>query len=318
MKSTRKKNQHYVFQAYLKPWAEGEQVWCLRRGEVFRSNLRNVACERFFYRSYPLTTEEREFVDKAMIDDSPEHLKVILQKFMRMYCIGHEIKAIEKKQASWSDEREALLNIFIETGSEDWHAKVEEGFLPFLEQMREGKIDFYQDWKLATMFLFGLCAQFTRTKQAREAALRVMGEEVKGRRTVNMMSVLASLVAIRLSYGLLLERKSFKVEIVENESETPFITTDQPVFNMCGDMKAVGVPPNDLEFFYPLSPKRAMVFLKNETIVPLTIGAIAANSYNVVAAQHSHEQIFSDSQEYLESFSKVIGGIGSGNRLRSW
>lgn len=317
MKSTRKKNQHYVFQAYLKPWAEDEQIWCLRHGEIFRTNLRNVACERFFYRSYPLTTEEREFVDKVMIDDAPEHLKIILQKFMQMYCIGHEIKKREKTQPAWNDEREALLDSFIETGSEDWHTKIEEGFLPFLNQMREGRTDFYQDWKLATIFLFGLCAQFTRTKQSREAALRVMGEEVKGRRTVNMMSVLASLVAIRLSYGLLLERKSFKVEIVENESKTPFITTDQPVINMRGDMKAEGVPPDDFELFYPLSPKRAMIFLKKETAVPLTIGAIATDSYNVMAAQHSHEQVFSDSQEYLQSLSKVIRGVGSGNRLRS-
>ncbi len=252
-----------------------------------------------------------------MIDDSPERVKIVLQKFMRLYCIGHEIKAIEKEQPSWSDERQALLDILIETGSEDWHAKVESEFLPFLKQMREGKIEFYQDWKLATAFLFGLCVQFTRTKQAREAALRVMGNDVQGRKTLHIMSVLSSLIAIRLSYNLLLERKSFKVEIVENESETPFITTDQPVINMRGDVKADGVPPDDFELFYPLSPMRAMVFLKKETSIQLRIGAIAADSYNVMAAQHSHEQIFSNSWEYLESFSKVIGGVGRGNRLRS-
>jgi hypothetical protein len=70
-----------------------------------------------------------------MIDDAPEHLKIILQKFMQMYCIGHEIKKRERTQPAWNDEREALLDSFIETGSEDWHAKVEEGFLPFLNQM---------------------------------------------------------------------------------------------------------------------------------------------------------------------------------------
>ncbi len=107
-KATRKKNRHYVFQAYLKPWAEVEQIWCLRNGEIFRTNLRNVACERFFYRSYPLTDEEREFVNKVMIDDSPERVKVVLQKFMQMYCIGHEIKKREKRQPSWNDERRAI------------------------------------------------------------------------------------------------------------------------------------------------------------------------------------------------------------------
>jgi hypothetical protein len=47
-------------------------------------------------------------------------------------------------------------------------------------------------------------------------------------------------------------------------------------------------------------------------------GKCAVNNYNVIMAQHSHEQIFSDSREYLDSFRSIIGGVGSGNRLRSW
>jgi hypothetical protein len=316
MTSLRKKNQHYVFRAYLKSWAENEQIWCLRNGRLFRSNLRGVASERFFYRSYPLTKEEREFIDKVMIEGAPDPLKDILNSFMRTYCLGQTIKS--QKSPAWKGEHEQLIDEMIEQGAEDWHAYVESAFLPFLEKMLEGNTDFYDDYKLTTPFIFGLCAQFTRTKQVRETSLRVMGQDIKGRNTLHIMSAMAFLISIRLSHNLFVDRKSFKVEIVENESDTPFITTDQPVINVHGDVKADGVPPDDFELFYPLSPKRAMVFLKKETSIPLRIGAIAVNAYNVTMAQHSHEQIFSHSTEYLESFAKVIGGVGSGNRLRSW
>jgi hypothetical protein len=157
-----------------------------------------------------------------------------------------------------------------------------------------------------------------RTKQVREASLRVMGPEVAGRSTLHMMSVVAHLIAIRLSHNLFCERNSYKIEVMENVSDTPFIATDQPVINLHGNANPASPPPERLEFFYPLSPKRAMVFLEKNTSAQLRLGGIAVNSYNVRMAQHSHEQIFSNSQEYLESFAKIIGGVGSGNRLRSW
>jgi hypothetical protein len=314
----RKKKQHYVFQSYLKPWSENEQIWCLRNGESFSANLKGVACERFFYRSYPLTTEEQEFVTKVMIEveGTSDALKGALQKFVEMYCLGHKIKS--GKTSGWTSEQERALDVLIETGAEDWLAVIESDFAPFLEQMREGKTEFYNDYKAAGVFIFGLCVQSARTKQVRETALRVIGPEVRGRNTLHMLSVIGHLVAIRLSFSLFVDRESFKVQIVENESDTPFITTDQPVVNLHATPSLACEPPERLEFFYPLSPKRAMVFLEKGSSVPLKIGGIAVNNYNVIMAQHSHEQIFSHSKEYLESLAKIIGGVGTGNRLRSW
>jgi hypothetical protein len=315
----RKKNQHYVFQAYLKPWSHKGQIWCLRSGEIFSPNLKGVACERFFYRTYPLTDEEREFVSKTMIEveGTPELLRDTLHTFLDVYCLGHKVKASLKSSAR-TREHEQALDVLIEKGAEDWLAGIEDDFLPYLEQMREGKTEFYNDLKSAGVFIFGLCVQSVRTKQVREASLRVMGPEIRGRNTLHMMSVIAHLMAIRISHSLFRDRKSFKVEIIETESDTPFITTDQPVINLHGDADPAPPPPERLEFFYPLSPKRAMVFLEKGTSIPLRIGGIAVNNYNVIMAERSHEQILSNSKEYLESFAKIIGGVGSGNRLRSW
>jgi hypothetical protein len=317
--ANRKKKHHYVFQSYLKPWSDNEQIWCLRNGEIFSSNLEGVACERFFYRSYPLTEEEQDFVTKVMIEveGTPEPIKDVLQKFLDVYCLGHKVKGSLKPSARTREQEEAL-DVLIETGAENWLAAIEDAFLPFLEQMREGKTEFYNDPRSAGVFIFGLCVQFTRTKQVREAALRVTGSEIAGRKTLHLVSAVAPLMAIRLSYSLFSDRKSFKVEVIENESDTPFITTDQPVINLCGNPSPKLKPPEQLEFFYPLSPERAMVFLEKNTSMQLSVGGIAVDSHNVTLAQHSHEQIFSNSRDYLEVFRKIIAGVGSGNRLRTW
>lgn len=329
--STRKKSQHYVFRSYLNPWSKNERIWCLRRGQIFRSNLTGIACERFFYKSYPLTDEERDFVTKAVIEveGTPEPLKEVLYLLLDLYCFGHKAKEklksyalnIEPDQESelaMLSEKEHLLNTLIENGAEDWLAGIEDDFLPFLLQMREGKTEFYADFKSAGKFMLGLCVQSARTKRLQEASLRVMGQKIGSRNTRHMMSVTAHLMSIRLSFNLFRDRTSFKLEIIENESDTPFITADQPVINLHGDADPASAPPERLEFFYPISPKRAMVFLEKNTALPLKVGELSVNNYNVRLAQHSHEQIFSDSREYLESFSKIIGGVGSGNRFRSW
>lgn len=313
----RKKKQHYVFQAYLEPWAVKRQIWCLRHGVIFASNLKGVACERSFYQSYPLTDEERGFVTRVMIEGTPEPLNEMLQTFLRIYCRGHEIKK-NPRPTEWTTEQEDALEVLIENGAENWLAVVEDEFLPFLEQMREGKTAFYDSFKTAGVFILGLCVQFARTKQVRETCLRVMGPEVEGRSTLHMMSAVAHLMAIRISDSLFRDRGSLKVEIIENDSDTPFITTDQPVINLHGDANPESEAPKRLEFFYPLSPRRAMVLLEKNTSMSLRLGDISVSNYNVIMAARSHEQIFSDSKEYLESFAKIIGDVGSGNRLRSW
>jgi len=44
-----KKRQHYVARYYLKPWSDNEQIYCIRNQKVFKSNLMNIAQEKYFY-----------------------------------------------------------------------------------------------------------------------------------------------------------------------------------------------------------------------------------------------------------------------------
>ena len=50
MASIGKKLHHYMPRFYLKAWTKDDLVYCLQDGKIYRTNLRNVAAENYFYR----------------------------------------------------------------------------------------------------------------------------------------------------------------------------------------------------------------------------------------------------------------------------
>ena len=65
--------------------------------------------------------------------------------------------------------------------------------------------------------------------------------------------------------------------------------------------------PDKLEFFYPLSPRKAMLIVEssNPAQIEPSLSAFAVNSYNVLMLRNSYEQVFSNSAAYLETMKKL-------------
>jgi hypothetical protein len=93
--------------------------------------------------------------------------------------------------------------------------------------------------------------------------------------------------------------------VVDNSTDTPFITADQPIINL--HAKATGKIPDKLEFFYPLSPKKAMLLVEtsNQRHIEPSPSPFAVNNYNVLMLRNAYEQVFSNSAEYLETIKKL-------------
>ena len=65
--------------------------------------------------------------------------------------------------------------------------------------------------------------------------------------------------------GLFLIRKKHKIVFIENNSEVEFITSDSPVININGLFKkATEMTEDELEYYYPLSPRLAMLLTSRE------------------------------------------------------
>jgi hypothetical protein len=299
----RKKNQHYVFRAYLKPWSEDEKVYCLREGKIFPANLDGVACERFFYRLQDLTPEEVELIEKSLIEGASEPLKAIQRNFLSLHSFAPRLK---KQMSDDVDPTYvSTLERMIAEGHEDYHQHIEDRLLVFIRRMLAGETDFYSDDEQAAKFIYALCVQFTRTKQVREAAVAQIGADFRGCDVRRVMSVLAPLMAMGIGQSLYRDRQQYKLLLIDNDTDTPFITADQPIINL--QATRTGEPPEKLEFLYPLSPRKAMLLLESSSKrggFPLS--AVSVNSYNMMMVENSCEQVFSNSREYLYSIKNMI------------
>jgi hypothetical protein len=298
------KNQHYVFQAYLRAWAENDLIYCLRDGKVFHPNLAGVACERFFYRLQELTPKELELVENFFREHPSESLKTAQRDFMFLYFFPTRLK--KQLGDAVHPELLAALDKLIAEGEEDYHQRVEDDLLIFLRQMLTGSTDFYTDDEQAARFLNALCIQFMRTKQVREAAVNQIGTNFKSCDVRRMMGVLCPLMAMAVGQSLYVDRKKFKLVLLDNDTDTPFITADQPIINL--QATHTGKPPEELELFYPLSPRKAMLLLESSSKrSEFLLGAASVNNYNMMMVKNSHQQVFSNSKGYLNSIKCVVG-----------
>ena len=58
-----KRNQHYVFQRYLKNWEIDNSIWCLRKRErLFKCGTKGIALERDFYKVHAVNNDEERFI----------------------------------------------------------------------------------------------------------------------------------------------------------------------------------------------------------------------------------------------------------------
>lgn len=299
----KKRNQHYVFQAYLRPWAERGLIYCLREGQIFRPNLTGVACERFFYRFQDLTPEELQLIERVFSNHPSEGLKAAQKDFMSLYSFPTKLRG---HLSGGADPRLLdALDKAIAEGEEDYHQKIEDSLLVFLKKMLEGNTDFYSDNEQSASFLYFLCVQYMRTKRVREAAVGQIGADFRGCDVRRMMSVLAPVAAMAVAHSLYIDKNKFKLVLLDNDTETPFLTADQPIVNL--HYTHTGKPPEKLELYYPLSPRKAMFLLESSSSRgDFPLSAVSVNNYNVMIVKNSYEQVFSNSQEYLNSINNVV------------
>jgi hypothetical protein len=278
--------QHYVARLYLKTWATKGKLYCLKGGRVSERGLRGVANEKLFYEVHDLTPDEHRLVEQLGIDNCPEPLKSLQRRFVQLFCLAPRLK--KKAEHIRTDPAfKSRVDHLIANTAEIYHHQVEESLARFLKSMLAGNIAFYADDKQAAEFLGAICVQFTRTKRATETTLSQIGTTYKGCDVRRVLNVLSHLYATMIGQQLYAERKNFKLLLLDNSTDTPFITADQPIINLHATFD-VEKPPEKLEFYYPLSPRKAMLLVENSNRAHAgSISALAVNAYNVLMVKNS-------------------------------
>jgi len=309
---------HHTPRQYLLAWADAdERIAWLGYGKVRRSGLTVVGGENDFYRLKELTVPDVDCL-KLFIDGLREHGRDGHKRFLQMYLLPTRLKALFEQRVAGQEQRRAergtseddmaddaiaqarhLLAVAVANFNEDYHASIERRFWPFLELIKQRDFSFYGDPKRAIDFFHGLFVQYFRTKAVKERALQkenVLFDDIE-----RVWDVLSHILAIEAGGSFFVDRKNFQIVVLDNHTEVPFITSDQPLINTRTDGKSFDIPEK-MELYYPLSPTQAMLFLENSTPTgqfnnPISIDD--AHRYNQMMLDHSSFRVFSNSEEYL-------------------
>ena len=110
------RNQHYVWQYYLKGWGKGnDQVSCLRHAKVFSTNTKNIMVERDFYRLVPFTQEDIQFFELWLHQQSSPAMRAYHRKTFRVFKkVANQSRIIQESDTFTADEKILAQNVAVE------------------------------------------------------------------------------------------------------------------------------------------------------------------------------------------------------------
>jgi hypothetical protein len=303
-KDTRR--QHHVWRSYLEAWAIEKIVFCLQDGRIFASNVSGVAVERDFHKIQELTGADIDGV-RWLLDKGHPTARRVQENFPTAFGFPGWLLSNPPPHMVGDTEYEALLRHQIINAEEDWHAALKDRMVPIIAALRRRDASVYADDKQCIPFLHFLCLQSLRTKGVRDK-VAARTREVNGFSIARCWNILRHVFAVNVGAGLYLERKRRPLWMLENDTNVPFVTGDQPVVNLFPSPHP-DKPPDLLALNYPLSPSTALIIDEEEHRSGYTSGAVSVEqvrTLNCRIRDASYHQLFGGSEEILRGLAAPL------------
>jgi len=167
----KKRRHHYVWQHYLAAWATSEFIWCRRNTVVFRTNLKNVAVTKDFYRLRDLTIPEIEFIYKLAIERSQKHLQDFNKGWISFFTKVFRVKEFCKNNEISDFNMHEKIDEIIQNCEEDLHMHIEDDAIKYLDSLRKEDTTFYDTNRGCIDFAHFIAVQYLRTEPVRATHL---------------------------------------------------------------------------------------------------------------------------------------------------
>ncbi len=296
------RRQHHVCQAYLRGWATDEKVWVRQDGGIIhRAHTRDVAVQRDFYKLKPLSDDDIRVI-RWWIAKSPPQSRRVHENYLTMFGLFPTMRAkmTDAFVAANADEV-AELDLTILTLEEQFHAGREDRVAPIIAALRQGDASPFSDDILTLEFAHFIALQHFRTSAMKDRCVSRLRDRV-GFDMTAQWNILSHIWASNVGLTFFLDRKRNSFRLLKNETQVPFITSDQPTVNLLGggsDDKA----PDHMALFYPLSPTHAVLLDdidKSCGLVGNKLTAETVHRLNAHQVRSSRRQIIAASREALE------------------
>jgi hypothetical protein len=298
--STITRRQHYVWRKYLRAWAPNDQIWCLRENNIFNTNLMNIAQERDFYKLRDLTHEEIKFLDD-FCNVQREPLRTTNLRWVKYFTATFELQRGLIAKGLPAKEIMRFINEAAIKQEEELHGRIEQDAVVNLDALLAGDASFFKISDEKIKFLYFLCVQYTRTKKLKANALEGPSK-LTAVKPENIWNALSHIIATSLAQNLV--AYSYQLYFLRPEGEEVFITGDQPVINLHGTYVASTEAPKELDLYYPISPKLA-VLVASEPPENSALTDEEVRGYNRHMQLQSHSLLFAHRASVLEPFGET-------------
>ncbi|WP_323950233.1 DUF4238 domain-containing protein [Aeromonas caviae] len=309
---TIKRRHHYVWRKYLKAWAQGDLIWCLRNNNIFKSNLMGIAQERDFYKLNELSEADIDFIKRYIKSIPDQNLRNLCQGWAINFIASSElIRSIRAKYPEGENEEiDKEVDRLIYNTEEDLHSEIEISSIHTIEKLIARREDVFDNRNDYVKFIHYICTQYTRTNSMKQKAILSIPNTLPVDMS-KVWNIFSHIIATSVGLSIIREEGQWSVVTLINQSSTPFITTDQPVINTFAAFDHQPEENHELELYYPLSPTIAILLTKktSQGEREVIIDNQQADVYNSSMVSLACEQIFSSSKAELELL-KVKGSDG--------
>jgi hypothetical protein len=300
------RRQHYVWRYYLGPWTVDNQLYCLRDNKIFRTIPMNIAQTRDFYRLKELTADDIVHIEE-FIKRGPEHLIPEHSNMVVIFNLLFNYLRNEGLSVSGDSEVERKIDVLVNNFQEDVHTRIENSGAEYVNMLRNKDLSFFKSKADAMRFMNFLCVQYMRTEKIKTYSIKATAH-YETINTERIWNILSHITAMNISWSILCEFHTWTPVLLENETDTPFLTGDQPVINTRGTGTGLAEQVFDLEFYYPITPKIALLISQNpiyHTKKPARLTQEKVDEYNRHIVLGSHTQIFSSTEESLARIKNI-------------
>jgi len=301
----KKRKHHYVWEHYLRAWAsDGRKIWCRRsNGDCFLTSTENVAQSRDFYRLREVSELTIRFIE-ALIDQCPEPL---VRDAARGWIPGFRLFfKLQRASLAWGMNNPKLaaeLDRAINDLEEEIHTDIEGAAIPLLAALRNADASFLDENARAIEFTRFIAFQHMRTRHMMKSVMRSLGgsEIMPGLNLEPAWGLLRTVMATNLTFSFFMRLRSTQLSFLDSGPGTEFITTDQPTINTFA-IPGATTAPTELEFYYPLSPGRALLWTFDRSPFAVHRRQLTDDetlAFNRLIAARSGDQVYAATERAL-------------------
>ena len=308
-----KRNHHYVWSYYLKSWADGNDIsYISKKGKISRDSVKGLAKETDFYKINPLSDDDVALIRRFSKFSPPflrEEHESQLEHFLKLSYVSTSITS------SGSDSKELkLLDKIIKHNSlENMHSIYEDLSVDVLKALSKGNIKVLNDSQNMIAFCAYLGHQISRTKSFKQNLIAassgnaLLREEFPSE--VKLLErnwwFISYMFGLNIGFSLYESKDKNRHIYIRNETDIPFITSDNPIINIHPSVlkaKKSQDPPEVCDFYFPISPEYAYMINQSSVYNSLKDGIDhgTVNKFNDAIYNKSYENVFASNNKVLE------------------